>query len=412
MSIRLRLVKSVIFTFRNQGIKGVMRKFIIFMRNKIDFSKQNYNFYTSLIMKKISILQKDAFSVLIISGCKGDTVRYRALHKKEQLELYGIRCHILTPPFIYSLTSNYNIIILQRLMWSDSLERLIFQVRRLNRIAIFDVDDLIFEPEVIPWLKLTLSELPEKANFYSCTTERFLKTMLECDYVMTSTDYLAEVVRKKGKMVFVVRNALSKELIDISERILKTDRKSEEKKITLGYLSGSNTHNRDFAEINEALLFILRKYNSVILYIVGYLSLDDAFKSFGDRIKRMPFVYWKKLPSIIKTLDINLVPLEQDNPFSQAKSEIKYLEAGICGVPTVASRIGAYEHAIKNGFNGFLATTTSEWINYLELLVNNEKLRIQIGQNAREDVIRRYSPSTCGKELREILKEILQDKKI
>ena len=41
---------------------------------------------------------------------------------------------------------------------------------------------------------------------------------------------------------------------------------------------------------------------------------------------------WRELPWIIAQTDINLAPLEMDNPFCQAKSEIKFVEAALVGV--------------------------------------------------------------------------------
>ena len=51
---------------------------------------------------------------------------------------------------------------------------------------------------------------------------------------------------------------------------------------------------------------------------------------------------WRKLPEIQVQFDINLAPLEIDNPFGQSKSEIKYVEAALLRVPTIASPSDSY----------------------------------------------------------------------
>ena len=48
------------------------------------------------------------------------------------------------------------------------------------------------------------------------------------------------------------------------------------------------------------------------------------------------------LPALISEVDINLAPLV-DSIFNRAKSEIKWIEAALVKVPTVASKIGAFQ---------------------------------------------------------------------
>ena len=64
---------------------------------------------------------------------------------------------------------------------------------------------------------------------------------------------------------------------------------------------------------------------------------------------------WQGLPNIVAQIDINLAPLELDNPFCQAKSEIKFTEAALVGVPTVASPTQAFVYAMRDGEDGLLA---------------------------------------------------------
>jgi len=111
---------------------------------------------------------------------------------------------------------------------------------------------------------------------------------------------------------------------------------------------------------------------------------------------------------MLANFDINLAPLVSDNPFAQSKSEIKYMEAGLVKVPTVASPTDAFRYAIRPNENGFLAATEEEWVAALSMLVEQEGLRVATGEQAYEDVIERYHPAVRSMELMKTLDGINQ----
>ena len=78
--------------------------------------------------------------------------------------------------------------------------------------------------------------------------------------------------------------------------------------------------------------------------------------------------------AVLAGVDVSLAPLRRDR-FSDAKSEVKYLEAAAVGVPTIASASPAFEVAIRPGENGLLAATRAEWDAALRALVRDGGLR-------------------------------------
>jgi glycosyltransferase involved in cell wall biosynthesis len=80
-------------------------------------------------------------------------------------------------------------------------------------------------------------------------------------------------------------------------------------------------------------------------------------------------------------LDIVLAPYES-TPFTEAKFATKALEAGMSGVPIIASPIGPYKKWIRHGWNGFLCSRESDWKLYLRQLLNDPERRWQMGLNA------------------------------
>ncbi len=115
---------------------------------------------------------------------------------------------------------------------------------------------------------------------------------------------------------------------------------------------------------------------------------------------------WQELSHLVAQVDINLAPLELENPFCQAKSEIKYSEAALVGVPTIASPTDAFAYAIESGVNGLLAADDEAWLAALTLLIENEEERRRIGETARQRVYAEYTPEVRSQTLVATLAQI------
>ncbi len=222
---------------------------------------------------------------------------------------------------------------------------------------------------------------------------------------MTSTDYLAGLAGRFKKPTFVHRNGFSNEMLVTASRVLES-RKGNSKKIILGYASGTLTHNRDIESIGPVLRKLLERNANISLWFIGPLTLSREWEKCRKQIIHLPHVPWRLLPGYLARFDINLAPLIINNPFAQSKSEIKWMEAALVHVPTVASATSAYKSAIKNGQNGFLAVTQDEWHATLSRLVNDQKLRREIGETAYDWVIRNYSPQVRSQEFLKIIRRI------
>jgi glycosyltransferase involved in cell wall biosynthesis len=171
----------------------------------------------------------------------------------------------------------------------------------------------------------------------------------------------------------------------------KENIKKKDGKIRLGYFSGSRSHNKDFELIAGTLVSILKNNPQAVLFIVGYLDLDSRFDELKGQIEYAEFVPIHRLPELILTADINLAPLELDNPFCQGKSALKYWEAGLVGVPTIASPTEDFVRCIENEKNGFLASSKEDWMKYVNLLIQDEDLRERIGTVAQEDSLQNHT---------------------
>jgi glycosyltransferase involved in cell wall biosynthesis len=108
-------------------------------------------------------------------------------------------------------------------------------------------------------------------------------------------------------------------------------------------------------------------------------------------------------------MDIALAPLERNNIFCRAKSEIKFVEAGALGVPVIASRVDAYCDAITDGVNGYLASNETEWVAALRSLIQDRSLRLRMGQAALLTVRDRYGSAARTGDLQRLLTKLGSD---
>jgi glycosyltransferase involved in cell wall biosynthesis len=87
----------------------------------------------------------------------------------------------------------------------------------------------------------------------------------------------------------------------------------------------------------------------------------------------------------IAECDVGIMPL-RNTPWEQGKCAYKLIQYMACGLPTVASPIGANLEVVTEGETGFFADTASAWIEKMELLLCDAALRQRLGQAGRARV--------------------------
>ena len=415
-------------TIANEGWRSFWRKYRQRRRKvKQESTHHGENFFQKkdknldlekIIEDYVHYTSPRKFRVLYITGAPDlPSNRYRVYNFEEYLSDFEIETNHINQFEISDKLDEiltFDLIVMFRVAMDENLTRLIDICRKLNIPTIFDVDDYVFEPKIATVEYIDgIRFLPkEELSLYFEGVKRYRKTLLSCDYFTTTTEYLAERSKELGKKAFVLRNGLNKEIVEISKRV-KESYKKEDNFIKIGYFSGTKTHQKDFAVVVGGIRRILSEYNNVKLLIGGYLDLKEfpELDKFKDRIETLPWVPWQKLPFNIIKADINIVPLEVGNPFSEAKSELKYFEAALLKIPTIASPTDAFKYAIKDGVNGFLAKDENEWYTKLKNLIENEELRRKIGERAYEHSLGEYSAPSLSKVLLDTYKKILVDYK-
>lgn len=134
--------------------------------------------------------------------------------------------------------------------------------------------------------------------------------------------------------------------------------------------------------------------------------LVDAFKLFKKKLKVKTIfrengqsLSEKDLVTIYNKSKI-LVSLNQNEPFGLIP-----LEAMACGIPVIAIREGGYKESIIDNQTGFLISRDSaELYSKIRKILSNEKLRKDLGKNARENIIKNWTWDKSINRFLEIIK--------
>ena len=326
--------------------------------------------------------------VLFISISDSLLDRYRTDHMIEGLESTGTTVGKI---YYYELTrehiKRYNVFIFYRCPWMPGFEDIFEDIRHKNKVSIYAVDDLVIDRKYTDTLPVVQALHPEDRRIYDDGVERHGKVMANCDYAIATTEALASELRqyKNLKDVYIDRNSMSTEMVYHADKAVREVKRDEEKTI-IGYFSGTATHNEDFQMVAPALVRILNEHDNVYIKLAGRIDAPEALKGYEDRLIFTPYVDWKHLPFELRKCDIVLAPLV-DTLFNRAKSEIKWSEAALVGVPVVASKMGAFIEAVPKGAGLLVENTEDAWYEGLRLLIEDDKLRESIASQSREHIL-------------------------
>lgn len=281
----------------------------------------------------------------------------------------------------------------------DSVTRPAWEIieRHWPRGIVYETDDLHISHGVQPW------------NGYHADVEMerdlVMRMARRADIVTVATPALAEYYGTLNRNVVVVRNALDPSLY--VDRYGGRERcPHDHSKVRVVYYGGTArfrdylgyrfTGNReDGVPYAYEFLEPLRRKGIVTTVFIG--QDDDRFlpltrRVFDEWYPRYPMYEFDSVLASVHA-DIGIAPLAGDE-FDRCKSELHWMEYGICGVATVCQRFShnpaAYSN-VRHGIDGMLARGRREWEEALSALIFDADLRVRIGAAARERVLQEYT---------------------
>jgi glycosyltransferase involved in cell wall biosynthesis len=103
-------------------------------------------------------------------------------------------------------------------------------------------------------------------------------------------------------------------------------------------------------------------------------------------------IQWRAASEIedLRAGHVGLMPLP-DESWSKGKCGLKALQYMALGIPTICSPVGVNSTIIRDGENGFLASTEDEWVKKLKFLIDSADTRSRVGKEGRKTVENEYS---------------------
>ncbi len=306
-------------------------------------------------------------------------------------------------------TAEADVVWIWRATYSELIQQVIENARDAKAKLIFDIDDLMFRPEmaktsVIDGIRTQGLSEPEVEAFFS----RVREVLLQADHCTTPTSTLAREISADSKPVTVIPNGFD------SATLLKFRRAYREREklktsgdpIRIGYAAGSMTHQRDLAVAADSLARVLSENPQTRLVLFRNaieLSEFPQLQPLLSQIEWRDKVPVSELASEYARFDINIAPLEVGNPFCEAKSELKFFEAALAMAPTIASPTAPYAAAIRSGENGFLALSSDDWYQHLSTLVADPTLCKNLAQKAYTDCLWFYGPERRSQLVQQVV---------
>lgn len=296
-----------------------------------------------------------------------------------------------------------DVVVVHRSRYTAELDHLIGLARRKGIPVLFDCDDLVFDPTAIPLLLRSLAQQMSwdgrdlnPWDIWHSIVSRLRATAELCDGFIGSTAVLAnEAATVLGRPAAVVPNFLSTEELSYSDKVVAARDvagRLSDGRIHLGYFSGSPTHVRDLGIAAEALRKVLASRRDVVVRIAGYMSIIDAgLEGFESQVEEVPFTDYVNLHRVMAETEVNIAPL-QDNRFTRCKSELKWFDAGIVAIPTLASPTTSMASAVHDGVDALLVAD-DDWADALiGVLDDYDGFAKAVGVQARETALSRYQP--------------------
>jgi glycosyltransferase involved in cell wall biosynthesis len=237
-----------------------------------------------------------------------------------------------------------------------------------------------FEPFHIPsllWIFTGYTLVYDCVDYYPSfnkqAQQQHVKLMSRSNYVFANSKNLAGQLKKVRPDIFTVPLGFATELFK-NIKVLQTTK--NKKLFIVGYI-GSISDRLDFSLLET----VVSKLPTIQFTFIGPIERDvfgkkDTALAQMESLTRYQNVRWikgvakKKIPSIISTFDIGIIPYRSNLAFNQFSFPMKTLEYFAAGKPVISTGIRELRQFQKQGLVS-IENTSDEFIKSIKYLQKN-----------------------------------------
>jgi len=262
--------------------------------------------------------------------------------------------------------------------------------KKFSKKLIFDVEDSVLTSQNID---LSNNPNPLLAFFKNSKKADFL--IREANFIITSSPFLNEYCIQKNKF----KNSQYISSSVDARRFVPTNNYSNDEIVTIGWTGtfSSRSYLDSLAEVFQTLALRVE----FKLRVIG----NFEYKLPGVNLE---VIQWSSENEVkdLQGIDIGIYPLQMDE-WVMGKSGLKAIQYMAFGLPVVATNVGTTPLIITHNETGILVDSKEDWVNALELLILDPKLRRKIGTNARSHLVKNYSTDAVQSHYNNVLTQVL-----
>lgn len=256
-------------------------------------------------------------------------------------------------------------------------DELVAAIRQSGARLVYTLDDNLLDLHLNePWFGFSTHEKRNIVRYF----------LRHADLVVVSTEPLRQRVAALARQVVVLPNALD-------DTLWTAPPVSPPAVLTFGYM-GTHSHLDDLLLVLEPLRAAMHAAPVEVEFQLVGISEDARITRCFDGLRFEvrdtggQHFYPDFVPWAAQHLNWHfaIAPLT-DSAFARSKSDIKYLDYALLGIPAIFSDVEAYRYTVRHERTGLLVPNTpADWQAALLRLMTDAALRRQLAQAAREQV--------------------------
>ena len=109
-----------------------------------------------------------------------------------------------------------------RCPYTEQIGNFIEQAKKLNKKLIYDIDDLVIDTKYTDQIPYVRSMASSDKEAYDENVNNMKRLLQQCDMVVTTTNCLADELKRYSQNVYINRNRASEKMIQLSQEALIT----------------------------------------------------------------------------------------------------------------------------------------------------------------------------------------------